>query len=1152
GNCLQGVAVVYTPGSYAIENSFTIADCDGNVVAEMYSGADGFNECVVLPETYTVTLEDSYGDGWNQGSLTIGDDVYTILDVNGESTTNVFTTFPEGLFQLNNMGCPIGCTNPLANNYDAANVIDDGSCVFCIDGEEVSELPEATLPDDIITITIATGSQWSSEISWELYNDETEEFIISSTQTYANNETYVKTTGCLPAACYKLVTYDDWGDGWNGNGTFTVTNQFGEILVPSTVMGPNSGINTEAEMGNGYADPIQELSTYFSIGDASCNTFGCTDPAASNYDADASVDDGSCITCPDGEVDVTFSFNQENILTDEVFVYNETDTVFSVVSNELSFWEGKTELMCVPAGCYTISMGASSSEGWTDGSQLQILDDLSADYYFLDVGDGSINYSVVSIGGGACVDTNVGGCTDEAYDNYNPDATYDNGSCEFLCTSATEGAVASVEEDAETAPWSFLCSDASGNGAVVTFEELNADMIYVVADCDSAEVYSFNPNFEEVVLSAGDCIYFQAVDAFSTDLVGTITASLFELPDTSLWGCMDEYACNYDELATYEPADACVYPVSGFDCDSVELADYMDVELDFTGSFNLCLDDDDYNATDVSDYPGFTWNTDGEDMAFAFAGDGNQVLASVYGYSDLTFNDGHLVIYNGNPLDGGTLVDSETYSGTEDMEFDIIFDTEDGNTYFVIVDSDNFDDCFEFDISITSLIGVGGCTDSAACNFDELADFNDLTCFYAAEGFDCENNFLASDCGFDNVITDSIAGPYSNNMLETYIYPSDGVTPVTIVFTSGETESCCDEWSIYDGTGDDAVSPDNLIAEFAGDLAFNYATGLGNGITVVFDSDISVTRDDDMVFDVYCVPQDLVGGCIDSTACNYDAEANYDDGSCFFASEGFDCDNNFLASDCGFDNITTDSIAGPYENNMYEVFTYASDGETPVTVVFTAGETETNWDYWYVYDGIGDAAISIDNQIAVFDGDLAFSYATGSGNGITVVFDSDGSVTRNDDMVFDVYCVAQDVVGGCIDSTACNYDADADYNDGTCFYPTELVDCNGDCFEGETFTISLFDAFGDGWASIGGQHELYVDGQTFTIESGFEATFTTCLADICHEIYFISGGVWANECTYSISDADGNVIYSSDFITTIDNPGSFGDECGTFGCTDPS
>jgi hypothetical protein len=360
-----------------------------------------------------------------------------------------------------------------------------------------------------------------------------------------------------------------------------------------------------------------------------------------------------------------------------------------------------------------------------------------------------------------------------------------------------------------------------------------------------------------------------------------------------------------------------------------------------------------------------------------------------------------------------------------------------------------------------------------------------------------------------------------------------------------------------------------------------YAQGNGNGITVVWDTDGSVNGDEtygNMVFNVYCADflygcmdtlalnydsianmddgsciYDFVFGCTDELACNYADTAGVDDGSCFYSIEGFDCDNNFIASGCGFDNITTDSIAGPYENNMYEVFTYASDGETPLTVVFTAGETESNWDYWYVYDGIGADAISVDNQIAVFDGDLAFNYATGLGNGITVVFDSDGSVTRNDDMVFDVYCVAQDLVGGCVDSTACNYDPEADYSDGTCFYPTELVDCNGDCFDGETYTITLFDAFGDGWTSIGGQHELYVDGQIFTISgSGTEASFTTCLADTCHEIYFISGGVWANECTYSVSDADSNVLYSSDYTTTIDNPGSFGDACGTFGCTDPA
>ena len=137
-------------------------------------------------------------------------------------------------------------------------------------------------------------------------------------------------------------------------------------------MGPNSGEDLD-----GIGGTPQTLVTYFDLGDASCDTYGCTDDLASNFDAEATVDDGTCIFCAENETDVTFSFNQENVITDEVYVYNETDTVFSVTANELSFWEGKSEFICVPVGCYTISMGSAANGGWTDGSQLQILDDLT-------------------------------------------------------------------------------------------------------------------------------------------------------------------------------------------------------------------------------------------------------------------------------------------------------------------------------------------------------------------------------------------------------------------------------------------------------------------------------------------------------------------------------------------------------------------------------------------------------------------------------------------------------------------------------------------------------------------------------------------------------------------------------------------------------
>ena len=35
---------------------------------------------------------------------------------------------------------------------------------------------------------------------------------------YEDDQVYTKTTGCLPDGCYKLVTYDTYGDGWNANG----------------------------------------------------------------------------------------------------------------------------------------------------------------------------------------------------------------------------------------------------------------------------------------------------------------------------------------------------------------------------------------------------------------------------------------------------------------------------------------------------------------------------------------------------------------------------------------------------------------------------------------------------------------------------------------------------------------------------------------------------------------------------------------------------------------------------------------------------------------------------------------------------------------------------------------------------------------------
>jgi murein tripeptide amidase MpaA len=149
---------------------------------------------------------------------------------------------------------------------------------------------------------------------------------------------------------------------------------------------------------------------------------------------------------------------------------------------------------------------------------------------------------------------------------------------------------------------------------------------------------------------------------------------------------------------------------------------------------------------------------------------------------------------------------------------------------------------------------------------------------------------------------------------------------------------------------------------------------------------------------------------------------------------------------------------------------------------------------------------------------------------------------------------AADIQSGCIDASACNYDANATVDDDSCTEfdecgecggngPNPGFDCDGNCIIGETLTIQLEDSYGDGWNG----NSLTINGSSITMESGSSSTEvicydpSTCVAVVCNE------GSWPEEVSWTILNSEGEEL----LVGGSPYSGEFGN-CSSevLGCTD--
>ena len=185
---------------------------------------------------------------------------------------------------------------------------------------------------------------------------------------------------------------------------------------------------------------------------------------------------------------------------------------------------------------------------------------------------------------------------------------------------------------------------------------------------------------------------------------------------------------------------------------------------------------------------------------------------------------------------------------------------------------------------------VPGCTNASALNFDENATIDNGSC-----EFPCEDVVLTitTDCWPQEVgwaIVDDSGEEFAGVTAGTYDEDDDGAEYVW----EGCVPHGCHVLTLTDTYGDGMFG-----SQWPGcDLDGNYilATAAGDVIVAMGDPDFG-----DGIDHAFCVP--VVPGCVQETACNYNAEANADDGSCFSTGDACDDENedtvlDAIGADC--------------------------------------------------------------------------------------------------------------------------------------------------------------------------------------------------------------------------------------------------------------
>tara|TARA_R110000744_G_scaffold180289_2_gene299351 strand:- start:4477 stop:9042 length:4566 start_codon:yes stop_codon:yes gene_type:complete len=279
---------IYGTGFYKV--SLTLIDSTGNI-------------CVVENTEFLQAPDSGCTDAsaYNYNPAAVCDDGSCIFDsFDCDGLGNCFDPL-NGLGQYGtlaacNASCfpptILGCTDVCAYNYDPAANTDDGTCTYkaCLDPTATNQYwscdcntlkVNATINDQACCVSPCINTETISAITGNAttncttFNSDGEVSI-----TFSNTNTATNWTLTIYNALKTTIIYSD------------PTVYTGISTTSSTYSGLSSGVYT-AEVINSFGCIYTEQ---FNV-NSSASVSGCTDPNASNYNASATCDDGTCFIC---------------------------------------------------------------------------------------------------------------------------------------------------------------------------------------------------------------------------------------------------------------------------------------------------------------------------------------------------------------------------------------------------------------------------------------------------------------------------------------------------------------------------------------------------------------------------------------------------------------------------------------------------------------------------------------------------------------------------------------------------------------------------------------------------------------------------------------------------------------------------------------